>query len=195
MKWVGLTGGLASGKSTVAGMLRTKGYPVIDADEIAKSVVAPGTQGQWSLRKVFGADIVKPDGELDRAKLASRVFTDAKLLAQLEGVIHPLVQAEVANRRHLFAQQGFRLCFYDVPLLFEKNLTGFDHVVVVTASEENQKLRAKARNNWEDEEIERRLKVQTPLSVKELKADLVIHNDGTMKELEEQVDAVIAKLV
>ncbi|MBX2987483.1 MAG: dephospho-CoA kinase [Bdellovibrionaceae bacterium] len=194
MKWIGLTGGLASGKSTVAGMLRTKGWPVIDADDIARRVVAPGTPGQTAVLREFGADLRGPDGELDRRELGRRVFGDGLKLSRLESLIHPLVQAEVASRRRLLSTQGFRMAFYDVPLLFEKKLEGFDAVVVVSATPDLQRSRMKSRNAWDDAEIDRRLASQLPLLEKESLAHFVLRNDGDLAHLERQVDELILKL-
>lgn len=188
MKWIGLTGGLASGKSTVARLLRTKGYPVIDADELAKAVVAPGTEGLREVLAAFGSDLLQTDGALDRRELGRRVFGKPEELRRLEAIIHPRVQAETSARRRAFATQGFRIAFYDVPLLFEKNITGFDAVVVVTAGEQLRKTRLKSRDGLDDEEIARRLASQIPLPEKEAKADYVLHNDGDLASLEKQVD-------
>lgn len=188
MKWIGLTGGLASGKSTVARLLRTKGYPVIDADELAKSAVAPGSPGLQSVLREFGSDLLRPDGSLDRRELGRRVFGKPDQLAKLEALIHPAVQAETAARRKAFASQGFRLAFYDVPLLYEKNLTGFDAVVVVTAPLDVQKARLRARDGLADEEIVKRLASQLSMAEKEARADHVLRNDGDLAFLERQVD-------
>lgn len=188
MKWIGLTGGLASGKSTVARMLRTKGYPVIDADELAKAAVAPGSPGLKSVLREFGSDLLRPDGSLDRRELGRRVFGKPDQLAKLESLIHPAVQAETAARRKAFASQGFRLAFYDVPLLYEKNLTGFDAVVVVTAPLDVQKARLRARDGLADEEIVKRLASQLSMAEKEARADHVLRNDGDLAFLERQVD-------
>lgn len=192
MKWIGLTGGLASGKSTVARLLRSRGYPVIDADELAKDVVGPGTPGLRQVIQEFGADVQGPDGSLDRRALGRKVFGFPEKLLRLETIIHPLVQAEVNARRKAFASQGFRLAFYDVPLLFEKKLTGFDAVVVVTATEEVRRQRIKLRDNLTDEEIERRLASQIPMGEKERQATHILENHGDVKELENQVDRLLA---
>lgn len=194
MKWIGLTGGLASGKSTVARLLRTKGYPVIDADELAKDVVAAGTPGLAKVIQEFGNDLRLPDGSLDRRALGRKVFGDAGALARLEAIIHPLVQAETLARRKAFASRGFRLAFYDVPLLFEKNLEGFDAVVVVSAPEHVRRARAGARDGLSLDEIDRRLASQLPMDHKIARADHVVTNDADFASLEAQVDALLEKL-
>lgn len=194
MKWIGLTGGLASGKSTVARLLRAKGYPVIDADEIAKNVVAPGTKGLAEVLAEFGKDLRLPDGSLDRNALGQRVFGLPDRLLKLESIIHPLVQAEASARRKAFASQGFRLAFYDVPLLFEKNLTGFDAVVVVSAPEDLRRVRVASRDGLSAADITKRLAAQTPLAEKEARADIVLKNDGDLASLEAQVDDMLIRL-
>lgn len=194
MKWIGLTGGLGSGKSTVARLLRTKGYPVIDADELAKDVVAAGTKGQREVVQEFGADVLLADGQLDRRALGRKVFGHPDRLLKLESIIHPLVQFEVETRRKAFASQGFRLAFYDVPLLFEKNIPGFDAVVVVAAPEPLRRSRVAMRDGLGEEEILRRLASQLPMDVKEAKADHVLRNDGDLAHLEAQVDDLVLKL-
>lgn len=194
MKWIGLTGGLGSGKTTVARMLRTKGYPVVDADEIARAAVAPGTEGLREVLAHFGGDLRRSDGTLDRRALGRRVFGEPEKLLKLESLLHPRVQAEVSARRKAFASQGFRVAFYDVPLLFEKNLEGFDAIVVVTAPEDVRQARVKARDNLSDAEIVQRLASQIPLSEKEARATFVLRNDGDLGHLEMQVDDLIKVL-
>lgn len=191
MKWIGLTGGLASGKSTVARLLRLRGYPVIDADELAKDVVAPGTPGLRQIFQEFGEDVRAEDGSLDRRALGRKVFGFPERLLRLESIIHPLVQAETNARRRAFATQGFRLAFYDVPLLFEKKLVGFDAILVVTATEEIRRARIKSRDNLSDEEIERRLASQIPMTEKEKGATYLIHNQGDLSSLEAQIDELL----
>lgn len=194
MKWIGLTGGLASGKSTVARMLRTKGYPVVDADELAKDVVASGTPGLAKVIQEFGSDLLLPDGSLDRRALGRKVFGNSEALARLESIVHPLVQAETTARRKAFASQGFRLAFYDVPLLFEKQLTGFDSVVVVSAPEALRRDRMVSRDKLSLDEIDRRLASQLPMDHKVARADHVLTNDGDLASLEAQVDRLLEAL-
>lgn len=193
MKWIGLTGGLGTGKSTVADILRRRGYPVIDADQIAKEVVAPGTSGLRSVLAELGADLLKPDGSLDRGKLAQQVFSDREKLEKLETIIHPLVQDRVREIRKALQAQGFQKAFYDVPLLFEKNLSGFDEILVVTSDPVHQRERLRARNGWSDEEITRRTAAQWPMDRKVTSADHVIKNDAGLSELEKEVDAYLSK--
>lgn len=195
MHWIGLTGGIASGKSTVAYLLRNRGFPVVDADEISRHLTAQHGAGLKSIVRYFGSDMVSNQGDLDRKKLGAMVFSDPKKLAVLENILHPMVQAEVLEKRKAFASEGHRFAFYDVPLLFEKKLEPqFDAIVVVTADLETQKQRIKARNNLSDVEIIERLSAQLPMSEKEIKADFVIKNHGSMQDLETQVDELIKQL-
>lgn len=194
MKWVGLTGGLGTGKTTVASIIRKQGYPVFDADEVARHVVRAGSPGLKSVVDQFGPQFLNSAGELDRQKMADFVFSDPEKLKKLEALIHPLVQAEVSKLKSEAEKSGIDLAFYDVPLLFEKKLSGFDAVVVVTASLETQKLRLKNRNNWTDQEIEKRIKSQVALSEKIAGADFVINNDGALENLAKNVLKLIEQL-
>lgn len=194
MKWMGLTGGLASGKTTVAGLLRSKGYPVIDADEIARLVVRPGSPGLQAVLSTFGQELRLPDGTLDRRALGRKVFGQPQELLKLEAIVHPLVQDEVLNRRKAFARQGFRLAFYDVPLLFERGLSGFDGTVVVSTTEEKQRERLRDRDHLDEGEIANRLASQLPMAQKVLQADYVLRNDRDLAYLESQVDDLLSKL-
>lgn len=190
MKWIGLTGGLGSGKSSVTKLLRTKGWPVIDADQIAHQVLEPGTEGLTKVLQEFGADLLEGN-RLNRRQLAVRVFGDPAKLRKLELIVHPLIQNEVQRQKQSFQQAGFQKVFYDVPLLYERNLTGFDAVIVVTAQDHLIRERLKKRNGWSDQEIDSRLSSQLPLSEKARQAHHVIRNDGGFHELEAEVDRVL----
>ena len=196
MKWVGLTGGLGTGKSTVSRMLISRGIPVIDADRIAREVVEPNGPAFPGIVQAFGTEILQPDGSIDRAKLAKYVFGHAEKLTQLENLIHPFVQREVQNQRAWLRDQDHQWVVYDVPLLFEKNLkTQFDYVLVVSVTDvATQISRLKHRNGWNDEEILKRLKFQLPLSEKIALADYVIQNDADLSSLEKKVDTLVQML-
>lgn len=194
MKWIGLTGGLGTGKSTVAKILRQLGHVVIDADSIAGQVIAPGSPGLRSVAQKFGPDFLLPTGQLDRARLGQEVFSRPRALADLENIIHPLVKVETQLQKEAAFKNGAKIAFYDVPLLFEKNISGFDAIVVVTTSEANQKIRVAQRNTWSEAEINNRLKSQLPLSLKIQKADHVIQNDGSLQALETAVKDLLKKL-
>lgn len=195
MKWIGLTGGIASGKSTVAQILKDQGLPVVDADQIAKAVVELSQPGFGQVVDHFGKTILKPDGSLDRKKLGQMVFTDPTKLLELEKILHPLVQTETLKQKQSFEKNGHAFAFYDVPLLFEKNLEGqFDAIVVVASSEDLQKMRMKSRDSLSDVEISDRLKSQIPISSKIKKATWVIQNDGTLEDLRKETLEVLKKI-
>ncbi len=195
MKWIGLSGGLASGKSTVANILRRKGLPVLDADQIAKDVLQNGTLGLKKVLETFGKDLIGSDGELNRQKMAQLVFNSPSDLQKLEAIVHPLVQEKVKETRKNLEEKGNKIAFYDVPLLFEKNLQShFDATVLVSCSQALQRSRMKSRNRWTDEEIEARLKSQLPLSKKEKIAKFIIYNNSTLDQLETQVEQFLISL-
>jgi len=196
MKWVGLTGGLGTGKSTVSQMLISRGIPVIDADRIAREVVEPNGPAFPGIIQAFGKEILQPDGSIDRNKLAKAVFGHSEKLLQLENLIHPFVQEEVLNQRSWLKDQHHQWAVYDVPLLFEKNLKSqFDFVLVVSVTDVTTQIsRLKQRNGWNDDEIQKRLKSQLPLSEKIAQADYVIQNDADLSSLEKKVDTVVQML-
>lgn len=196
MKWVGLTGGLGTGKSTVSQMLIQRGIPVIDADRIAREVTEPNGPAFLKIVQDFGKGILSSDGSIDRVLLAKQVFGNPEKLLRLEKIIHPLVQEEVARQRQWLKDQGHTWAVYDVPLLFEKNLKSqFDFVVVVSVTDVKIQIqRLKARNGWNDEEIQKRIGSQKSLSEKEAGADYVIHNDADLSSLEKKVATMVQML-
>lgn len=195
MKWIGLTGGLGSGKSTVAEILRRRGLAVIDADEMAKLAVGPGSPALQQIQSRFGAQVILPDGNLNRPRLAEIVFEDASNLAALEAIIHPVVRRLTSTERSRLAASGVSKAFYDVPLLFEKQMQDqFDAVVVVAASEPAQVDRAMKRDGISREKVFARMNKQLPLAEKVRLAHHVLRNDGSLADLEKQVDELLKKL-
>jgi dephospho-CoA kinase len=185
---VGLTGGIASGKSTVGKMLMELGVLVLDADQLSREVVEPGTQGLQSIVNVFGTEYLTPEGTLDRPKLGLLVFSDPTALSCLEEIVHPLVA-------DLFAQKCSKAQEYPTPYIVYENAilveTGLDKqmdkVVVVSASLDLQLARVMKRNNLTLDQAQARLAAQLPLSVKLDAADIVIINDNDREALRERV--------
>ncbi|OBZ65683.1 Dephospho-CoA kinase [Grifola frondosa] len=192
---VGLTGGIATGKSTVSSLLRSHNLPVVDADLIAREVVQPGTPALAQIVKHFGEDVLLPDGTLDRPKLGTIVFNDEAKRRRLNAIVHPAVRREMfwSVLRHWW--RGERICILDVPLLVEGGLWKFvGKVVVVYCSAEIELQRLMKRDNSSRAEAAARLNAQLPIAEKLQYADLVIDNSGTLQELESQVVLFVQKL-
>lgn len=195
MKWIGLTGGIASGKSTVSRLLKAFGHPVVDADDIARTMVLPGSPGLKAVVEHFGPTILSADGSLDRKKLGALVFGNSARLAELEAILHPLVKAEAKRQRDLLAAANNPFAFYDVPLLFEKNMeTEFDLVLLVATDLQTQRERMRIRDGLNDHEISQRLASQLDMQAKISKSHYVIHNNGTLADLEKQVSEFLKLL-
>ncbi|MEI7974160.1 MAG: dephospho-CoA kinase [Bdellovibrio sp.] len=193
--WIGLTGGIASGKSTVAEILRAQGCPVIDADALARLVVSPGSEALALIEKKFGSEFLDSEGSLNREKMGSLIFSDPQARQQLECIVHPWVQKECQRLKQVYLAQGAVLIFYDVPLLFEKQMQDqFDSVVLVSAREDLQRQRLKLRSNLQENEISNRLAAQMLLSAKEATADFVIPNNTTLEDLKTKTLEVLQLL-
>lgn len=191
----GLTGGIASGKSTVAEQFRAGGVHVINADDLARRAVGAGSAGLAAVQARFGDGVIGPSGELDRKRLAALVFNDAAALQDLNAIVHPrvaeLLQAEVLA----LSTAGHALVCYEVPLLFENKLESkFAPVVLVAASEALQLERASRRDGSNDEETRARIRAQLPLAAKLARADIVIHNDSDLPTLRARSDEALAEV-
>ena len=196
MQWIGLTGGIATGKSTVSRILVQRGHAVVDADQLARDVVKAGTDGYQAVVQAFGPDAVAPNGELDRKKIGAIVFRDKSKLDLLESIIHPRVKKLAQTKREELAFEGRKLAFYDVPLLFEKSMKPlFDHVVVVACRPEVQLERLIKREGLSEEEAKRRISAQLPIIDKVKLADAVIRNDGSVGDLEKAVADFLARIL
>jgi dephospho-CoA kinase len=191
----GLTGGIGSGKSTVAALLRERGVPVVDADELAREAVAPGSAGLAQVVASFGPGVLDSSGALDRKRLGALVFGDETARKRLNAITHPIVRQLSQQRFAELDRQGHELACYDVPLLFE---VGLDQVirpvVLVYVSEATQLERVMRRDGSSAEEARARISAQLPLADKRARADLVIENDGPRSELGVQVDRLLAEL-
>ncbi|MFI0406958.1 dephospho-CoA kinase [Actinomadura sp. 3N508] len=186
---VGLTGGIGSGKSEVSARLRERGAVVIDADKIAREVVEPGTPGLAAVVAEFGADVLLPDGALDREKVGRIVFSDPERLAALNAIVHPLVGER--TKELMDAAPAGAVVVYDVPLLAENGLAEmYDEVVVVDAPEEVQLDRLVARRGMTEEDARARMASQASRADRRAVATRVIDNSGTLDDLESQVDAL-----
>ncbi|RMG93638.1 MAG: dephospho-CoA kinase [Candidatus Dadabacteria bacterium] len=196
MRLVGLTGGIATGKSTAARAFARAGAVVIDADRVARQVVEPGTEGLEAVRAAFGDGVVRPDGSLDREALGRIVFADAEARERLNRILHPRIQAEVDRRvREAVAADPKALVVYDVPLLFETKAGGrFDLVVVVYVPPELQLRRLMLRDGLAEKEAGQRLAAQMPIDEKARRADVVLDNRGPPERLEEAVAALVGRI-
>ncbi len=194
MTWVfGLTGGIASGKSTVGRRFAARRVPVIDADQVAREVVAQGTEGLAAVVEAFGASVLAPSGELDRKALAAIVFADPTRRATLNAITHPRIAAATREAIARLSAAGEPLVCYEAALLVENGLAdAFRPLVVVAASPDEQVRRTRTRDGASEDEARARIASQMPLADKVQKADLVIHNDGPLEALLDQADQALA---
>jgi len=185
---IGLTGGIATGKSSVARFFEERGIVVIDADQLARSAVEPGSQGLERVVAAFGNDILAPDGQLDRKHLSSLVFSDPGKLALLEGILHPEIRCLADNRITDAVKSGQKILFYMAPLLIEAGVTDrVDEVWVVTVRPEVQLERLMRRDEIDRDEAMRIIASQMPLAEKEKHGRIVIDNSGTPEETARQL--------
>ncbi|MGO9000103.1 MAG: dephospho-CoA kinase [Polyangiaceae bacterium] len=195
MHLFGLTGGIASGKSAVAARLRARGLPVIDADALAREVVAPGSEGLAAVAAAFGRDVVTSAGELDRKRVADIVFRDPAARATLNGILHPRIGMLTGARSAELAERGEPLACYEAALIVEKGLADmFRPLVVVSAPESLQIARTIARDGATEAEARARLSAQMPLASKAAVADIVLENTGTLAELAARTDAMLDQI-
>lgn len=192
---IGLTGNIAAGKSSVVGVWRSLGATVVDADELARRVVEPGTPGLALIVEAWGPAVLDADGELDRAALRGIVFEDPEARARLEEIVHPAVYALRVEENRLAAERGERLVVADIPLLFEVGMADeFDVVVLVDAPEEERLRRLVEDRGLDPEEAVRMIDAQMPAELKRARADLVIENAGSPAELEARAREAWAEL-
>ncbi len=195
MRVVGLTGGIATGKSTFAALLRARGLPVVDADALAREVVAPGAPALAEIAAAFGQGVLAPDGTLDRRRLGARVFADPDARRRLEAITHPAIRRAMVAETHRLASEGHALVFYDTPLLFEVGLDAtLDAVVVVWAPRELQRERLLRRDRLTPADADARLAAQLPVDEKAARADFVVENAGAPEELDPKADRLVADL-
>lgn len=181
---IGITGGIGSGKSTVARLLAEKGYPVISADEIAKEITEPGSEALDKIASKIGRDAISPDGTLNRSWLRKEISHNPKVREMLDSITHPIIQKRSRELRDQAFSAGSDLVFYEAPLLFEaKSNTGLDGVICVHAEDPIRIQRVRERDQRSLEEIEKLLKSQMPQAEKMKLSNYWIENNGDKKSL------------
>jgi dephospho-CoA kinase len=190
---IGLTGGIGSGKSTVAGLLAARGARIVDADRIAREVVEPGTPGLEAVAAAFGPGVLTPDGALDRPALAAVVFADAEARRRLDGIVHPLVRARAAEV--VAAAPPDAVVVQDVPLLVETGQAGSYDLVLVVEADLDTRVRRLVGRGVSEEDARARIAAQATDEQRRAVADVVLDNSGTVEELEAQVERFWAERV
>ncbi|MCM3086412.1 dephospho-CoA kinase [Bhargavaea ginsengi] len=189
---IGLTGSIASGKSTVSKMLRERGFPIVDADLVARFVVEPGQPALEEIRQAFGDGVILEDGTMDRAAVGERIFNDPSERKKLNDIVHPAIRQEMLRQRDRHFENGARTVVMDIPLLFESRLQHYaDKILVVSVSEETQLKRLMERDGFTEKDARARISSQLPISEKERGADAVIYNNGTIGESEKQLEQIL----
>lgn len=195
MKIVGLTGGIGSGKSTVARLLAERGARLIDADLLAREVVEPGRPAWEDIVREFGKEILNPDQSLNREKLAALVFADEQKRARLNQITHPRIGDEMLKRLQKFREEGAEVALIDAALLLESPGTNWIRPVIVVAADEQTRIqRVCKRDGVGEEEVRKRLRAQWSDEERAKRADFVIDNSGDLKALEKRVEEVWKKL-
>ncbi|WP_110927189.1 dephospho-CoA kinase [Bacillus massiliglaciei] len=191
---IGITGGIASGKSSVSNYLKELGFSVIDADIASRKVVEPGEQAYKEIVDAFGKEIVQEDGSLDRPRLGAIVFTDEEKRLLLNRIVHPQVRKWMKEETEAAFEAGAETVFMDIPLLFESKLTYMvEKTILIYADEDIQLSRLMKRNGFTKEEAEARIRSQMPLADKKKLADEVVNNNGEFKETASQIRAILEK--
>ena len=189
---IGLTGGIASGKSTVSKMFQGFHIPVIDADIIAREVVEPGKEAYNEIVEAFGQEVLEESGELNRPKLGNIVFYNEEKRLLLNAIVHPAVRKEMNAQKDRYIRENTQAVVLDIPLLFESKLTSLvDQILLVYVDNETQITRLMERNNFTEEEAKARIASQMPLQEKIALADKVINNNGTIEETKTQLSSIL----
>ena len=195
MKLVGLTGGIASGKSTVAKILQDLGAAIVNADDLAREVVLPGREAWKEVVAAFGVDILQTDQNLDRQKLRTLIFNQPEARKRLESIIHPRVRALAEERIRQYGAAGYPVVIYEVPLLFEGKLQEWLRpVILVACNLETQTARLQKRDHLARADAEKHIAAQMSLTEKRRLADYVIENNGSLADLERQTRQILEKL-
>ncbi|MUV39351.1 Dephospho-CoA kinase [Lentibacillus sp. JNUCC-1] len=189
---IGLTGSIASGKSTVSLMFDDFDIPVVDADKLARVVVRPGEKGYTEIVKTFGEDILRTDKTIDRKKLGEIVFADEGKRNKLNAIVHPAVREEMLKSRDALIETGAAAVVLDIPLLFESKLTHFvDRTIVVAVDPATQLKRLMERDGFTEEHARQRINSQMPITEKAKQADAVVDNNGTKSETYKQLQEIL----
>ena len=183
---IGLTGGIGSGKSTVAGLLAARGARIVDADRIAREVVEPGTPGLEAVVAAFGQEVLTPEGALDRPALAAVVFTDPDARRRLDGIVHPLVRARATEL--VAAAPPDAVVVQDVPLLVETGQAGSYDLVLVVEADLDTRVRRLVDRGLAEDDARARIAAQASDEQRRAVADVVLDNSGSVADLEAQVD-------
>jgi dephospho-CoA kinase len=195
VKLVGLTGGIASGKSTVAKILESLGAAIVNADALSREVVEPGREAWQEIVVAFGAEVLQPDQGLDRQKLRTIIFNNPAARRKIESIIHPRVRALAEQRIREHTATGFDVVVYEVPLLFEGNLHEWLRPVILVACDVDTQLqRLQQRDGLDRAQAQKHIDAQMSLTEKRRLADYVIENNGSLDELKRQVEAVLEKI-
>ncbi len=191
----GLTGGIASGKSTVARLFERWGVPVVDADRVAREVVAVQTPALLEIEETFGSSVLREDGALDRVALGRLVFAQPEQRARLNSIVHPRIKERVAARLKQLGDEGHALACYDVPLLFEtQQQKNYRPVVVVAAPDTVRIQRIMERDGLDEEAAQARLDSQIPLATKVAAADFVVENSADLDALKAAARSVLEQV-
>lgn len=195
-KIYGLTGSIASGKSTVSNFMKELNIPIVDADVIAKEVVEIGQPAYKKIVEYFGNEILLESGEINRPFLGSIIFKEKEKRLQLNAIVHPEVRREMLEQANTYLTKGEPLVILDIPLLYEgDSIDLVEKVIVVTVSEENQLNRLMKRNGFTRTEALQRIASQIPVKEKEARADYVIDNNGTLEDTKKQVIVLLNKII
>lgn len=192
MRLVGLTGGIASGKSTVSNLFKAQGIPIVDADVVARDALKKGTGGWKKVVEAFGDDILQPDGEVDRPKLGGIVFSNPDKRQLLNRLLAPHISSGILQEIWKLWLKGHKVIVLDIPLLFEAKMDKWTKpIIVVWVDRETQLQRLVSRDRITDEEANNKINAQMPLDSKRSKADIVIDNTGSLDDLNEQFQNVL----
>ncbi len=179
---------MGSGKTTLGLLLKKRGFSFVSADNLVKKAVAPGGPGHTKLLKLLGGEFLQPNGCFDTRKTAEIAFQNPTLLKHIERIIHPIVRDLMQKQDKKLSAEGKKAVFYEIPLLFEKKWESFFHTrIVIAVHREKQYARLKQSRNWSGEEIRWRMRFQMPQEEKIKRADHLIWNNGSLKDLEKQL--------